>query len=129
MKPEQILSGNVADFISMKYPRVFYRFDVGADMKLTIGQARRVKSLHKNKNKGYPDLFIAKPNKYYAGLFLELKASNSSPYKKDGSLKKSEHLEAQHEVHQILRESGYEAKFVTGLKEAIETIDEYMERV
>ena len=127
MTKEQILSGDIAEFMMRKYPKVIYRFDAVADMKITIGQASRVKRLHGEKNRGYPDLFIAKPNKYYHGLYLELKATGSSPFKLNGELKKSEHLKTQQRVHDKLRDEGYEAKFVTGLKEAIEVIEDYMD--
>jgi hypothetical protein len=126
---EQILASNVAKFMKMKYPSVIYRFDAAADLKMSIYQASRIKSLHGKFSKGYPDLFIAKPNKYYHGLFLELKADNASPFKKDGQLKKNEHLETQAKMHDHLRNEGYEVKFTVGLKDTIEIIEDYMENI
>ena len=58
---EHDLYGLIADYIKVRYPNVIYRFDLAADLKLTIGQARKHKRLQKYR--GYPDLFIAEPVK------------------------------------------------------------------
>lgn len=127
MKLEQILANNVSEFLLRKYPKVIFRFDIGADVRLTQGQAARAKKLQGKWSKGYPDLFIAEPNEYYHGLYLELKATGNNPYRKDGTLKKNEHLERQNYIHEILRDKGYQVMFTTGLKESIEAIESYME--
>ena len=128
-QPEKVLAKKVADYLEIKYPNAIRRFDLAADMKMSVWQGARNKSLHGRHTRGYPDLFIAKPNRYYAGLFLELKADGNSPYKKDGTLKKNEHLQRQNAIHEILRNDGYCVKFVTGFQEAIDVIEEYMEDV
>ena len=127
IQSEKILAQQVSTFLKTKYKKVIFRFDTGADMKLTIGQAKRAKSLHGEINRGYPDLFIAEPNKYYHGLYIELKAEGKTPFKKDGSLKKNDHLQEQQDFINRLKEKGYEAGFAVGLKEAIEMIEEYIE--
>ena len=106
---EDNLEDMVAKYLQRQYPKVIYRFDSSASAKKTMFQAVRFKKLHGVNTKGYPDLFIALPNKYYSGLYIELKAV--TPFKKDGSLKKSEHLEAQANYHTKLREVGYFALF------------------
>ena len=127
IQAEKILAQQVSTFLRTKYKKVIFRFDTGADMKLTIGQAKRAKALHGEINRGYPDLFIAEPNKYYHGLYLELKADGRSPFKKDGSLKKDKHAQEQQDFINRLKDKGYAAGFVVGLKEALDVIDEYME--
>ena len=79
---EKTLSTDVSKFLQQKYPKVIFRFDIAADIRLSIGQATRSKRLQGGL-KGYPDLFIAKPNKYYHGLYIELKTK--SPFLKEAS--------------------------------------------
>ena len=62
----------------------------------------------------------------YNGLYLELKAEGNSPFKKDGTLKKDQHLEEQNEVLNHLREKGYAAYFAVGFEEAQKLIDDYL---
>lgn len=132
---EHQLYGKIAGYLQENYPDVIYRFDIAADLKLTQGQAAKFRRLHPRR--GYPDLFIAKPKdglnmdaggnpNYYAGLYLELKAEGNSPFKKDGSLKKDQHLEEQQAMLEMLRYRGYKAVFATGFDEAKKIIDEYL---
>lgn len=127
---EHQLYEKIARYLQENYPDVIYRFDIAADLKLTKGQAAKHKRLHPKR--GYPDLFIA--NHYYDlencvdyhGLYLELKADGNSPFKKDGTLKKDEHLEEQEEMLEALRSRGYMAHFTTGFDEAKKLIDDYL---
>jgi flagellar biosynthesis/type III secretory pathway protein FliH len=119
----------IARYLQLQYPEVIYRFDLAADLKLTAGQAAKHKRLHPHR--GYPDLFIAEPKTTtytmeYTGLYLELKAEGNSPFKKDGTLKKNEHLEEQNEMLENLRDKGYKAEFAVGFEEAKEIIDDYL---
>ena len=125
---EDILEEMVAEYLQKAYSSTVYHFDVGAGRKTTMFQASRSKKIHGKWSRGYPDLFIATPNKYYHGLYIELKADGKSPFKKDGKLKKSEHLEKQNEMHQKLRDAGYFCVFAVGFSEAKEVIDNYMEQ-
>jgi len=121
-QPEKELVMQVAQYLQMQYPNVIYRFDLAADMKLTVGQAARNKRLHCHR--GYPDLFIAEPRGGFNGLFIELKAVPI--YKRDGSLKTSEHLREQQAYHDTLVIKGYAACFAVGFDEAKDIIDKYM---
>lgn len=132
---EHQLYVRIARYLQENYPDVIYRFDIAADLKLTKGQASKFKRLHPER--GYPDLFIAKPRdglnmetggnlNYYAGLYIELKAEGNSPFKKDGALKKDQHLEEQQLMLKGLRYRGYKAVFATGFDEAKQVIDEYL---
>ncbi len=127
----------IAQYLQRYYPKVIYRFDIAADLKLTVGQAKKFKTLHPER--GYPDLFIASPRGYLnepypdsvagqmacAGLYLELKADGNSPFKKDGTLKKDQHLEEQMVMLEKLRRRGFRAEFATGFEEAKRIIDDY----
>lgn len=130
----------IAQYLQNNYPKAIYRFDIAADLKLTQGQAAKFKRLHPTR--GYPDLFIAHPvikahrdkdgmikitkTDSYAGLYLELKADGNSPFKKDGTLKKDQHLQEQWEMLGALTLRGYKAEFATGFDEAKKIIDEYL---
>lgn len=121
---EHKLYVDIAQYLQDYYPDVIYRFDLAADMKLTPGQAAKHKKLHPER--GYPDLFIAQPVKGEHGLYLELKAEGNSPYRKDGTLKKDEHLEEQQRMLRRLRELGYRAEFATGFVQARKIIEDYL---
>lgn len=132
---EHQLYEKIARYMQTEYPDVVYRFDIAADLKLTKGQAAKFKRLHPDR--GYPDLFIAKPRdglnmetggnpNYYAGLYIELKAEGNSPFRKNGTLKKDQHLEEQQMMLERLRYNGYKAVFATGFKETKAIIDGYL---
>ena len=123
----------VAEYLQAQYPDVVYRFDLAADLKLTVGQAKKHKRLHPTR--GYPDLFIAEPaprcidggwNNEWHGLYIEIKKDGESPFKKDGTLKKDQHLEEQQEMLERLEFRGYKAVFGVGFDEITKIIDDYM---
>ena len=136
---EHNLYEQIARYLQQQYPNVIYRFDVGADLKLTPGQAAKHKRLHPER--GYPDLFIAESSEnvnskdwngivrewgFYFGLYLEIKTESNSPYKKDGTLKKDQHLEEQARMLEKLRARGYKAEFGVGFEGCKQIIDEYL---
>lgn len=124
MKPEAELRRMLARWLQYQYPNVIYRFDLAADLKLTMGQARKHKELHPKR--GYPDLFIAEPRGKYHGMYVELKADGNSPYKRNGELKKSEHLQEQSDFIHSLKQRDYFAVFATGFDEATTLISQYL---
>lgn len=131
-KLEETISLQVARFLKIQYPKVVYRFDVGADIKLTKGQASKFKRLQMEE-RGYPDLFIAKPSKGFHGLYIELKKDRSEVYKLDGTYKKKFnkktgkcHILEQHEMHERLRKDGYFVVWGLGFDDTIKKIKEYM---
>lgn len=136
---EHDLYEQLARYLQLQYPNVIYRFDVGADLKLTPGQAAKHKRLHPER--GYPDLYIAESSEnvnskdwngivrewgFYFGLYLEIKTESNSPYKKDGTLKKDQHLEEQARMLEKLRARGYKAEFGVGFEGCKKIIDEYL---
>lgn len=136
---EHNLYEQIARYLQLQYPSVIYRFDVGSDLKLTPGQAAKHKRLHPER--GYPDLYIAESSEninskdwngivrewgFYFGLYLEIKTESNSPYKKDGTLKKDQHLEEQARMLEKLRARGYKAEFGVGFEGCKKIIDEYL---
>ncbi len=127
---ERDLYLQIARYIQVHYPDVVYRFDLAADIKLTVGQAVKHKRLHPRR--GYPDLFLAQPvftddgEMIFAGLFIELKRSGTRLAKKNGDWA-SDHIAEQAEMLKALRMRGYCAEFAIGAEDAIELITDYME--
>ena len=124
MKPEAILRQQVAEYLQLQYPDVVYRFDLAADLPLTVGQASRHKRLHPQR--GYPDLFIAEGMPLASGLFIELKAEGKNPYKKNGDIKSNKHLREQEAMLKKLRKAGYWAEFGVGFESTKILIDKYL---
>ena len=123
---ENELRRQLATWLQLQYPNIIYRFDLAADLKLTVGQARKHKALHPHR--GYPDLFIAEPRSCFHGMYVELKAEGKSPYKRNGELKSSEHLTEQAEFLKKLNCRGYFAGFATGFDEAKDQIEKYLNK-
>ena len=118
----------IAHYLQMKYPDVLYRFDLAADLKLTMGQARKHKMLHPRR--GYPDLFIAQPThlaggETYHGLFIEIKKDGTRLKKRNGEWA-SDHIAEQANMLKLLAIRGYKADFAVGLDEAMKMIDYYL---
>lgn len=143
MTSEHDLYTMLADYLRYNYKDIIWRFDLAADLKLTIGQARKHKRLQQHR--GYPDLFIAEPKEVARtefedkeksvafsfghcryGLFIELKKAGTRIYKKDGTLVANEHIREQFDVLEQLRKRGYMAEFACGFDEAKEIIDRYL---
>lgn len=132
MTSEHDLYAMLADYLRYNYKDIIWRFDLAADLKLTIGQARKHKRLQQHR--GYPDLFIAEPRlvvtddmpDYMHGLFIEIKRPGVKLYKKNGELVADQHIREQAEMLQRLRQRGYKAEFACGFDEAKKLIDEYL---
>lgn len=125
----------IADYLRLQYPDIIYRFDLAADLKLSIGQAKKHKRLQRFR--GYPDLFIAKPKLqqskdgmpvYTHGLFLEIKKEGTKILKKDGEYVADKHIREQAKMLQALERRGYRAMFAVGFEQSKQIIDEYIGR-
>lgn len=122
-KKEEQLSKSVSKYLKIQYPDVVFTCDASG-VRLTMGQATALKaqrSVHK-----IPDMIILKPNAEYHGLILELKSEDSSPYLKDGSLSKGQHIQEQNQTLTTLLNIGYYAVFAVGFNNAKKIIDDYM---
>lgn len=122
-QPEFELQKSICKWLNLQHPNVLYLSDTVASIKLTIPQQVRNKSIQKNGFKT-PDLIILQPNGIYSGLFIELKVK--SPYKKDGTLLKDEHLEAQQKTINDLNSKGYFACFSWDFERTITLINDYL---
>ena len=113
----------LCQYIKLQYPKVIFNTDLSG-IKLTMGQAKKVKKMRSSR--AFPDLVIYEPLKGYKALFIELKRTGERIYKKDGSLRKNEHIEEQAEMLQELNNRGYKAVFAIGFKEAKNVVDNYL---
>ena len=121
---EKTVHQAIVNYLKLQYPRVLFRSDTGAGMKLTIGQAKAQKAIQNGMK--WPDLFIAEPRGEYHGLFIEIKDEGVSLFKKDGGAFASEHLKDQYKCLGALNSKGYMALFAVGFDEAKQIIDEYL---
>ena len=125
-KTEQHIAWAVAEYLTLKYPDVVYRFDIAADLYMTPGQANIIKNklLHQ---RGFPDLTIFEPRGKYHGLMIEIKKDTAEVYKKsDGMIRQSRHIREQSEMLTRLTKKGYYATFGLGLNDCIQVIDRYL---
>jgi len=106
----------------LQYKKIIYRFDYAADVRLTIGQAVRMKKIQGEK-KGFPDLYVfLKGGKT---IFFELKKSKSEVYKKNGSFKQNEHLREQLKYHKTLKDLGFDTRFIWSFEMFIDILKLY----
>ena len=124
--PEYQLQKEVCRYLSLRYPDVLFLSDTIGNVKLTMLQAARNKAIQKY---GFacPDLLILQPNKEYKGLFIELKIK--SPFKKDGTLLKNDHLEEQQKAIDKLNSLGYKTLFAWNIVSICKLIDSYLKDV
>jgi hypothetical protein len=121
--PEYHLQKQICQWLEYQHPNVLFLSDTVASVRLTIPQQVRNKGIQK---KGFacPDILILEPRGVFCGLFLELKVD--SPLKKDGALKKSDHLERQAKSLRELSNKGYYARFSWGFEMTKEIITDYL---
>lgn len=121
---ESSLHQQVVDYLKYQYPKIIFRTDFAAGIKMTIGQA--VKHRKIQKCKAWPDLFICAPRGGYYGLFIELKKSFDEIYLKSGQYKKDEHIMQQLKIIEQLNGLGYAAVFGCGFEHTKDIIDNYL---
>lgn len=117
------------NWVKLQYPNLLYTEDLGG-IKLTIGQAKQVKK--SRARRGHPDLMFQKAfTGYdgridYCGLAIEFKRKSEKIVKKDGEIRKSEHLKEQYDYLMALRLEGWFSCFAVGFLEAQRIIKAYM---
>ena len=123
---EATVHQQVVNYLKLQYPKVLFRTDFAAGIKMTIGQAMKHKKLQWGSK--WPDLFIAAKSSYgnYSGLFLEIKRDKSEVYKKDGTMKNDIHIQDQLDMLVKLCDNGFVARFACGFLGAKQIIDEYL---
>ena len=110
-------------YIKEKYPDVIFTSE-SSGIRVPMNQARQLKKMRSCS--ALPDIWIAEPRKSYRGLFLEVKKQGTIIYKKDGTIRSDQHLQAQEEVLHRLQQKGYLAIFVVGYDNAIAILDHYL---
>ena len=123
---EHDLYTQIAQYMQYHHKSVIYRFDLAADLKLSIGQARKHKALHPNR--GYPDLLIAEPRGEQHALVIGVRRPGTRIRETDGAVVADEHMREQFDMVEPLRRKGYVAEFACGFDEAKEIIDSYLGR-
>jgi glycerophosphoryl diester phosphodiesterase len=124
-QPEYHLCCEVCKHLNKYHSKVLFMTDTIASVHLTGAQGKRNKMVQKSDFKT-PDLIIFQPNKYFHGLFIEMKVE--TPFKKDGAIKASQddHLLKQQQTLQRLTERGYCACFSWTLEQTIKIIETYL---
>lgn len=120
------LSEKTAAYLRDKYPAIPFNVDVLAGINLTTQQGVRAKK--QGKTKSWPDVFIAAARRGFHGLFIEQKRYGERIFQaKDRTKYTSDHVAAQAEMLQRLRDQGYCAEFAVGFAETQEIIDWYLD--
>ena len=123
---EDNLQAAVVTYLRLEYKALFCASLGGQYQKY---DSQKLKAKRTGYIAGFPDLFIYEARGGFNGLAIELKAKGSSPYKKNGDLKKAYDLGGdrynQTRWIQGLTDRGYMAKFCTGFDDAKKTIDDY----
>ena len=127
---EQSLCTSIVQYMKLQHPKVIFKIDGGADANKASHVARAIYSKQQYK-RGFPDFQIIKPNKYYSGLFLELKSDYNALFNKNGTMKRGseDHHVEQYAFIKELRDNGYAADFCWSLDSALLWIDAYLGNV
>lgn len=122
--PEKVIHQQVCDYLKLQYPYVYFQSDASG-MRVTMGLRKELKK--KRSNHKILDLAILHPSPCgtYHGLVIEVKVKVEDVFKKDGTLKKDEHLEEQQKSIDHLNKAGYKAAFGCGFDHCKNIIDKY----
>jgi len=120
VKPEELLTKRVSNYLLTKHKNVPFRFDNGADVKLPPHIAKKLHALHGKWSRGYPDLLLTTCRDGYGGFYLELKATNTVP--------NTEHTRRQARYHAVLRHNGYKVNFCCGFEDCTRKIRRYLRK-
>ncbi len=110
-------------YIKYQYPKVIFLSDGSGVFKsnpVTQAMWKGLKS-----GRGIPDLIILEPMGKHHGFALEIKKTNETITKKDGSWK-SDHIKEQFNCLQRLRDKGYFATWGLGLMDSKKKVDTYL---
>ena len=119
---ERLVQNAIIKYICLQYPNAVFRTD--KDGQFAKGSALWDKARQKGK-KGFPDLIIADKIGVYNGLVIELKKEGISVYRKDGSLRKDDHLQDQSWWLSWFSQMGCYTSFAIGFEDAKGIIDNY----
>ena len=122
-KDEDRLQSQLSRYIRLQYPNVVFTSE-SSGLRVPIGVAVKMKD-QRSEHK-LPDMIILESNEKYNGLIIELKKNRAEIYKKDGTFKKSKHVEKQRKTLLLLKLQGYMAVFACGFEDAKNVVDYYM---
>jgi hypothetical protein len=136
---ESTIHLQVCHYLQRQYPKIIFRTDFAAGIKMTMAQAIKHRNLQSGR--AYPDLFIAEPRAGAHGLFIELKKDGTKLTrtkdakqinKGDYKIRKigdwfDPHIEEQAEMLALLSAKGYVAMFGIGFDAAKDIIDKYLD--
>jgi len=112
-----------------RYVWAVYRVKViPMNHEMPAGKFQRFKWKYLGGFRGISDTCIPYPSSGHHGLFIELKADTVTVFKKNGDLRKSDHLKSQSDFLKTLQKQGYAAHFASGFDEAKEIIDRYFRK-
>lgn len=114
----------VAGYLKSQYPKIIFRTDFGAGVKLPIKLAVLQKKLQWGR--AWLDLQIVAQMHGHIGMFLELKRDDERIFKKDGVRYVSDHIREQAEMMDGLRKMNYYCCFAIGFDQAKGLIDWYL---
>lgn len=124
---------DVAKFMRETYPHIrFYSTFDGFYLGAQWSKAMPLRWMDVNpedptKNgDGVPDLFVYYNNGKHSMLVIELKRSDVSTKKKDGTFRNNAHFRRQKEWLEYLANQGAETHFASGAEEAIQLIKTYI---
>lgn len=110
-------------YIKYQYPKVIFMSDGSGIFKSGWGQRMAWKDL--KSSRGIPDIIILEPVNGFHGFVLELKKTNETITKRDGSWK-TPHIKEQFDCLQSIRNKGYFATWGLGLSDAKSKVDDYL---
>ena len=122
-KQEEKIQVSFCQYLRAKHPKIIFRSD-GAGLKLPMGLAVKFKKIQKDR--AYPDMFIAEPVGKYHGLYIEIKKDFDTLYKKDGTIRQDVHTLEQLKSIQDLQAKGYYACFACGIDDCIKILEDYL---
>lgn len=124
---EKKLHKQIIDYIDLQYNGVIVQSDPnGMPMPDYKGKGKSLAAIRLPKDGVHPDIFVYCTRGKFSGLFMEVKTEKNNPFKKNGELKKGDHIHKQAALHERLRAEGYSGGFAVGFDRAKAMIDEYM---
>ncbi len=120
---ERLVHKQVAAYLRNQYPKVRFLTTLDGEF-FSEHQAQHVRALQHSR--GVPDLLIFAPRNKYIGLAIEIKRAYHDAFKKNGKLRKSEHLDEQKEWLYYLTSVGWAAQFGCGFEDCKKLIDNYL---
>lgn len=119
---EAIVHERIVRFLKRDHPRVVFKTDFSAGLKLPIWLAARQRKLQYKR--GFPDLVVYSAQGSYHGLCIEIKKPGTRLKKLDGHWS-SDHIAEQHQMLSELERAGYACAFAVGYDQAVDIIEAY----